>query len=96
MIGTLIGVVLIVAIGARATDAVRLRQQEIILRKLPTAEAAAFYDVLRRRVWKVRFLRMVALMSVLVIVYARGRLRAPASALRRPAATMPAADAGGR
>ena len=76
MIGTLIGVLLVLSLGTRATDAVRVRQQEIVLRKLPVGEAAAFYEVLRRRMWKVRFLRLVALLSVLVIISARGRLRA--------------------
>jgi hypothetical protein len=93
MIGTLIGVLLVLSVGTRATDAVRVRQQEVVLRKLPVGEAAAFYEVLRRRIWKVRFLRLVALLSVLVIISARGRLRArhPASPPGpTPAATEPA------
>jgi hypothetical protein len=93
MLGTLIGVLLVLSVGTRATDAVRLRQQEVVLRKLPVGEAAAFYEVLRRRIWKIRFLRLVALLSVLVIISARGRLRArhpapPPGAT--PAATEPA------
>lgn len=65
--------VLVLAIGTRATDGVRLRQQEAILAKLPTAEAVAFYKILRRRVWKVRALRAIALLSLLAILHARNR-----------------------
>ena len=65
--------VLVVAVGVRATDAVRLRQQEIILAKLSTPEAAAFYRLLRRRAWKTRILRAVALLSLVVILRARNR-----------------------
>ncbi|MBC8132002.1 MAG: hypothetical protein H7X95_03400 [Deltaproteobacteria bacterium] len=75
MIGTLLIAVLVIAAGARATDAVRLRQQEVILAKLPTPEAAAFYRILRRRAWKVRILRAVALVSLVVILYSRNRAR---------------------
>lgn len=73
MIGTILVAVLVVAVGVRATDAVRLRQQEIILAKLSTPEAAAFYRLLRRRAWKVRILRAVALLSLVVILRARNR-----------------------
>jgi hypothetical protein len=73
LIGTILVAVLVVAVGVRATDAVRLRQQEIILAKLSTPEAAAFYQVLRRRAWKVRILRAVALLSLVVILQARNR-----------------------
>lgn len=95
MIGTLIGVLLVLTVGTRATDAVRLQQQELVLKKLPTAEAAAFYEVLRRRVWKVRFLRLVALVSVLVIIGARGRLRAPHPGSLQGLPGAPPAAAGG-
>lgn len=73
MIGTILVAVLILAAGTRATDAVRLRQQETILAKLPTGDAVAFYRVLRRRAWTVRILRAVALVSLVVILYARNR-----------------------
>lgn len=73
MIGTIIIAILIVSVGTRATDAVRLRQQEIILSKLPVADAAAYYRILRRRAWTTRVLRAVALVSLVVILYARNR-----------------------
>lgn len=75
MIGTVLVAVLVLAVGTRATDAVRLRQQELILAKLPTPEAAAFYGLLRRRAWKTRILRAVALVAVIVILHARNRDR---------------------
>lgn len=75
MIGTALVALLVLAVGTRATDAVRLRQQEVILAKLPTAEAAEFYGVLRQRAWKVRILRAVALLAVIVILQARNRDR---------------------
>jgi hypothetical protein len=71
VIGTILIAVAIIAVGTRAADAVRLRQQETILAKLPTAEAVAYYRILRRRAWTVRILRAVALLSLVVILYAR-------------------------
>ena len=50
MMISLFAVLVIVAVGGRATDAVRLSQAESILARLPEAEARAYYDVLRRRV----------------------------------------------
>lgn len=87
MIGTILIAVLVIAVGTRATDAVRLRQQETILAKLATPAAAEFYGILRRRAWKVRLLRGVALLSLIVILYARNhpRLLAPAAAPQAPA-----------
>ena len=76
MIGTVLVALLVLAVGTRATDAVRLRQQEVILAKLPTPEAAEFYGILRQRSWKVRILRAVALLAVIVILQARNRDRA--------------------
>ena len=74
MIGTVLIAVLIVAVGMRASDAVRLRQQETILAKLPTEDAAAFYRILRRRAWTIRALRAVALVSLVVMLYTRNRV----------------------
>lgn len=73
MIGTVLIVVLVLAIGARAGDTRRLRQQEVILAKLPRDDAASYFKVLRRRAWKVRLLRGLALVSLVVILYARNR-----------------------
>lgn len=70
MIGTLATVLLIVIVGGRARDNLRLRQQEIILQKLSEPEAVAYYDVLRRRVRNARILRAVTLFALLCIFYA--------------------------
>jgi len=68
--GALIAVLLIVVAGGRARDNLRLRQQELILKKLDTPDAAAYYDVLRRRVRNARILRAIALFSLLCVFYA--------------------------
>jgi hypothetical protein len=69
MLSGLLVVLLIVAVGTRATDGVRVKQQEVILRNLPAAEARAYYDVLRRRVRRVLVLRAVALLSLVALFY---------------------------
>ena len=71
MLGTALIVILIFAAGTRAADNVRVRQQEIILTKLPTGEAAAYYQLLKRRSRIVRILRGVSLLSLVAILYAR-------------------------
>jgi hypothetical protein len=81
LIGTILMAVLVIAVGTRATDAVRLRQQETILAKLATPAAADFYGILRRRAWKVRILRAVALLSLIVILYSRNHPRQPGAAV---------------
>ncbi len=70
MLGTLLMVVMVIAIGSRAGDNLRVRQQEIILSKLPEPEKLAYYDILRRRVRRINFLRAVALVSLVVLAYA--------------------------
>lgn len=90
MIGTILLAVLVIAVGTRAADAVRLRQQELILAKLRTPEAAAFYGLLQRRAWKVRLLRAVALASLVAILYSRNRGRQRALEQR----ATPTADGG--
>jgi len=75
MIGTILIVVLVLAVGTRATDAVRLRQQEVILAKLPQADAVTFYRLLRRRAWKVRLLRATTLLALFAILYSRNHAR---------------------
>jgi hypothetical protein len=70
MVSTLVAVLLVVALGARARDTLRLRQQEIVLSKLPMSDAVAYYEVLRRRVRNARILRAIALISLLVAFYA--------------------------
>ena len=61
---------LVILVGARARDTLRLRQQELVLAKLPREEARAYYDVLRRRVRNARILRAIALASLLCLIYA--------------------------
>ena len=70
MTATLVTVLLVVIVGGRARDNLRLRQQELILEKLPEADAAAYYGVLRRRVRNARILRAIALISMLCVFYA--------------------------
>ena len=69
MIG-LFTVLVIVAVGSRATDAVRLSQAESILARLSEAEARAYYDILRRRVRRTLIMRGVALVALLCIFWA--------------------------
>jgi len=69
-VSTLIALCAVLLVGARARDNLRLRQQEVVLARLPEAEAVAYYDVLRRRVRNARLLRAVALMSMVLLVYA--------------------------
>jgi hypothetical protein len=65
----LFAVLVIVAVGSRAIDSVRLSQAESILARLPDADARAYYDLLRRRVRKVIGLRAVALIALLCIFW---------------------------
>jgi hypothetical protein len=69
MMMALFAVLVIVAVGGRATDAVRLSQAESILARLPEADARAYYDVLRRRVRKVLVMRALTLLSLLCIFW---------------------------
>jgi hypothetical protein len=64
----MIGVVILV--GARVRDGLRLRQQELVLAKLAESEAVAYYDVLRRRVRNARILRAITVASLLCLIYA--------------------------
>ncbi|HEX3698658.1 MAG TPA: hypothetical protein VH374_25020 [Polyangia bacterium] len=70
MIGTLVTVLLIWAVGTEAADRLTVRQQEVVLSKLATGEASAYYAVLRRRVRRVRVLRAITVASLLCLVYA--------------------------
>jgi hypothetical protein len=74
MIGTLLVVLLILAVGTRAGDAVEVRQQEIVLAKLSIPEAQAYYQRLRRRAWRARALRGLAVLSLIALVYTARRL----------------------
>ena len=69
MIVGLFAVLVIVAVGTRATDALRLSQAESILSRLPEAEARAYYERLRRRVRKVIVMRALAVIALLCIFW---------------------------
>jgi hypothetical protein len=73
MVATLILMLLILAVGTRAGDALEVRQQEIVLAKLPVPEAHAYYQRLRRRAWRTRALRAVAVLSLIVLTYVARR-----------------------
>jgi hypothetical protein len=69
-VSTLFTICIVIVVGARLRDGLRLRQQELVLAKLPEDEAVAYYGVLRRRVRNTRILRAVALASFLCLIYA--------------------------
>jgi len=69
MMISLFAVLVIVAVGGRATDAVRLSQAESILARLSEAEARAYYDLLRRRVRKVIIMRALAVIALVCIFW---------------------------
>jgi hypothetical protein len=69
-VSALLTVAVVILVGARARDGLRLRQQELVLSKLPRDEAQAYYGVLRRRVRNARILRAIALASLLALMYA--------------------------
>lgn len=69
MLSTILVVLLVVAVGTRAADNVRVKQQEVILHNLPEPEARAYYAILRRRVRRVTLLRVVALLSLVALFY---------------------------
>jgi len=69
VLSTILVVLLVVAVGTRAADNVRVQQQEAILRNLPESEARAYYAILRRRVRRVTVLRVVALLSLIALFY---------------------------
>ena len=70
MMISLFAVLVIVAVGTRATDALRLKQAESVLARLSEADARAYYERLRRRVRKVIVLRAVAVTALLCIFWA--------------------------
>lgn len=70
MIGTVVTALLLLAVGTRAGDRLIVRQQEIVLSKLPVAEASAYYDLLSRRVRRVRILRVIVVLSLFGLLYA--------------------------
>jgi hypothetical protein len=69
MMISLFAVLVIVAVGSRATDGMRLKQAESILARLPEAEARAYYDRLRRRVRKVIAMRAIAMIAMVCLFW---------------------------
>jgi hypothetical protein len=69
MMGAVLVMVIVLVAGTRASDALEVRQQEVILANLPEREAVAYYDVLRRRLRKTMVLRVVALLAAVTLVY---------------------------
>jgi len=77
MMISLFAVLVIVAVGSRAIDAVRLSQAESILQRLPDEAARAYYNLLRRRVRRLILMRALAVIALLCIFWAiRRRLLA--------------------
>ncbi len=70
MIGTVLTALLVLAVGTQAGDRLITRQQEVVLSKLSVPEASAYYDLLRRRVRRVRILRAIVLVSLFCLLYA--------------------------
>jgi hypothetical protein len=69
VIGALIAVIAIVAVGSSATARLRTAQLEAILGALPEAEARAYYAQLRRRIRKIAILRAIALACLVCLTY---------------------------
>jgi hypothetical protein len=69
MMLALFSVLVIVAVGGRASDGLRLSQAESILARLSDADARAYYDVLRRRVRRTVVMRGLSLIALLCIFW---------------------------
>jgi hypothetical protein len=69
MSATLVIVLLLLVIGERAGDTLERRQHEVVLGKLPLAEAHAHYERLRRRSRRIQVLRALTLASLLAMAY---------------------------
>jgi hypothetical protein len=69
VLSTILVIIVVLAVGARSSDAVAVRQQEIILRNLPEKEAVAYYQIIRKRFRKVAVLRVIAICSLAVLFY---------------------------
>jgi len=65
----LFAVLVIVAVGNRAIDGVRLSQAESILARLPETDARAYYDLMRRRMRRLVVMRAVAVVALLCIFW---------------------------
>jgi hypothetical protein len=78
-------VILILGLGTHLSDNVRVRQEEVILHKLSVPEAHAYYELLKKRAFRVRVLRAVTLVSLaLTLMAARRRFFPPPPAVQAP------------
>jgi hypothetical protein len=84
VLSTLVVMAIVIAVGTRASDAVQVRQQEVILANLPEKEALAYYDLLRRRLRKIQVMRVIALLALVTLFYAYKHRLAPPPAGRPP------------
>jgi len=73
MFGSLLIALVVFVLGERASDALEVRQQEVVLQKLPADAANAYYGRLRRRARKIGVLRAVIVASLMVLGYAYRR-----------------------
>ena len=86
MLSTILLIFLVLGVGAHMADTLRVKQEEAILRRLPVGEAAGYYEVLRRRVRRVRILRAITMISLLVVMIAvRRRFFPPPPPVETPA-----------
>jgi hypothetical protein len=69
MLSALLMVAIIVVVGGGLSDRLRIKQEELILQKLPIAAASAYYELLVKRAARLKWLRSVALVSVFIIIY---------------------------
>jgi hypothetical protein len=70
MLSTILLVFLVLGAGAHLADGIRVKQEEAILRRLSLEEAHGYYQVLRRRVRRVRILRAITMVSLLLVMVA--------------------------
>ncbi|MDX2019140.1 MAG: hypothetical protein SF187_02795 [Deltaproteobacteria bacterium] len=74
MFGSVLIVVLVLALGNELSERLRVKQEELILRQLPQHEAVAYYELLKRRVFKVRLVRGALLVALVVAAMAIKRI----------------------
>jgi hypothetical protein len=65
----LFAALVIVIVGGRVSDRLRLRELESILGRLPEDEARRYYELLRRRERRVMIVRALALASLITVFY---------------------------
>ena len=74
MFSVILTFVAVLFAGSALSERLRVRQEEEILKKLSTAQAAAYYDQLKGRVRKTRSLQALSLVGVVLLLYAYRRL----------------------